>query len=97
MDVMTRKRVAKSLRDAASALQARGPTTPRKIYRVGSKPNQSEIMRLMREFLEAYAQAGNDLMEGRHPGERVELLQNLSTRISMDMDDLIKAVEELYP
>ncbi len=87
-------RIAHALRAAASALEGRGPQSPQAIFRYGSKPNQAEIMRYMREFLDVYAQAGNDLMEGRHPGENIERLQNLGTRIRMDLDDLITAVRE---
>lgn len=112
MDAMTRKHIATTLRSAASALEgedglpyrepaqsieARGPLSPRAVFRYGSKPNQAPILKFMREFLGVYAQAGNDLMEGRHPGERVERLQNLATRIGMDMDELISAVRELAP
>ena len=95
MDAMTKKRVAKSLREAAVELEGRGPTSPQAVFRVGSKPNQSETVKRMREFFEVYAQAGNDLMEGRHPGERTERLQNLATRIGTDLDEMIEAVKEL--
>lgn len=97
MDRKTRKLVAKVLRDAANTLEGRGPTHPQAVFRFGSKPNQAPVMRYLREFLDEYAAAGNDLMQGKHPGERVERLQNLSTRINMDLDELIKAVEALYP
>jgi len=95
MDAMTKKRAATALRSAAKTLEARGPTTPRAVYRVGTKPGQSETMRSMRDFFEVYAQAGNDLMEGRDPGERIERLQNLATLIGNDLDDLVAAVREL--
>lgn len=89
-----KNRVAEALRAAASALESRGPQSPQAIFRVGSRPNQAEVMRYLREFLEVYAQAGNDLMEGRHPGENIERLQDLATRIGTDLDDLIAAVRE---
>ena len=57
------------------------------MFRFGSKPNQAPVTRYLREFLDEYAAAGNELMEGKHPGERTERLQNLATRISMDLDD----------
>ena len=91
MDPDTRKKIAK----AASVLEGRGPTSPKAVFRLGSKPNQSETMRFMREFFEVYAQAGNDLMKGRPPGERTERLQNLASRIGTDLDDMIEAVKEL--
>jgi hypothetical protein len=87
-----KQRVAEALRAAALALEGRGPQSPQAIFRYGSKPNQAEVMRYLREFLDVYAQAGNDLLEGRHPGENIERLQNLATRISTDLDDLIEAV-----
>jgi len=97
MDHKARTLVAKALRDAANVLEGRGPTHPQAIFRFGSKPNQAPVMQFLREFLQEYAAAGNDLMEGKHPGERVERLQNLATRINMDLDELIAAVEALYP
>ena len=97
MDLETRRLVAKVLRDAANTLEGRGPTHPQAIFRFGSKPNQAPVMRFLREFLDEYAAAGNELMQGKHPGERVERLQNLATRISMDLDELIASVEALYP
>jgi len=91
--------VAKTLLDAAQELEARGdaPRRPEAVFRYGSKPNQAPVMRYVREFLDTYAAAGNDLMRGNHPGEKTERLQNLATRISMDLDDLIVAVREMSP
>jgi hypothetical protein len=95
MDDKERQHVARALRAAAQALMARGPTNPQAVYRYGSKPNQAPVMKYVREFLETYAAAGNKLMQGEHPGEHTERLQNLATRIGMDLDELVGSLDEL--
>ena len=97
-----RRQVVKALRSAAEVLMAKrtpatgtGPKSPKAVYRYGSKPNQAPVMRYMREFLQAYAAAGNALMEGKHPGEHTERLQNLAMRLNMDLEELINSVEAL--
>lgn len=95
MDDKERERVAQALRAAADAIMARGPTNPKAVFRYGSKPNQAPVMKDLREFLDLYASSGNDIMQRKHPGEKLERLQNLGLKLKMDLDDLVSALEEL--
>ena len=95
MDDKERQHVARALRAAATALMARGPTNPKAVFRYGSKPNQAPVMKDLREFLDLYASSGNDIMQRKHPGEKLERLQNLGLKLKMDLDDLLSSLDEL--
>jgi hypothetical protein len=74
-------------------LAERGPTNPKAMFRVGSKPNQSTLLKSTRDFLALYAAAGNKALQ--HQPMDLAALERAADLIKAELGDLLQAAKDL--